>query len=627
MPHQTAEADEAARFIFDRVGRDVRVAVPIGIGKPLLLLNALYRRAEADRSLRLSIFTGLTLTRPPYRSSLEARFVGPLLDRLFPTCPEALYVDAIRRGRLPANIRVNEFFLQAGTGLEMAAVQQSYISLNYSHVARHLESVGTNVFAQVLAPDPAGDTTRASLGANTDVTLDMAAYIEKRRKSGEPLVVAGELNTQMPYMPGPAEIATADLDLLLSPQGASYDLFAPPKEPVSLADYAMALHAAALVRDGGTLQIGIGSFGDALTHALILRHTRNAEFRDLLQRLGTPLPTWTDLAPFETGIYGCTELLVDGYLALIRNGVVNRAVPTPQGGDALVHAGFFVGNRDFYRTLREMPMVERARIVMSPISYTNTLYGDEARKRRERMHARFVNTALTATLLGAISSDALEDGRVVSGVGGQHDLVAQAHDLADARSIIALRATRLKSGRQTSNLIWSYGNATVPRSMRDVIVTEYGIADIRGVTDRDCVAAILAITDASSQPRLQKQAEVAGKIERGFKLPDIARQNTADRIEQALGPARRASILPMFPLGTEMTLVEQSLLPPLGALKNASRLQLLRYLICGFRTAAPNAEEEAGLNRLQLMRPADWKDRYLRALVRGAMLATSTSTA
>ena len=62
--HNDQLADRCAEAIVDRVGKDVRLAVPIGIGKPLLLLNALYRMAEADRSIKLSIFTGLTLARP-----------------------------------------------------------------------------------------------------------------------------------------------------------------------------------------------------------------------------------------------------------------------------------------------------------------------------------------------------------------------------------------------------------------------------------------------------------------------------------------------------------------------------------------------------------------------------------
>ena len=82
---------------------------------------------------------------------------------------------------------------------------------------------------------------------------------------------------------------------------------------------------------------------------------------------------------------------------------------------------------------------------MTAISFTNTLDGDEAAKRAQRRHARFVNTAMVATLLGAVSSDQLEDGRVVSGAGGQHDLVAMAHALEGARSIIG-RAQHAAAG-------------------------------------------------------------------------------------------------------------------------------------------------------------------------------------
>ena len=60
-------------------------------------------------------------------------------------------------------------------------------------------------------------------------------------------------------------------DLLLDSPATDFPLFAPPREPVALADYAAGLHAASLVRDGGTLQIGIGSLGDAVAQALVLR--------------------------------------------------------------------------------------------------------------------------------------------------------------------------------------------------------------------------------------------------------------------------------------------------------------------------------------------------------------------
>ena len=129
----------------------------------------------------------------------------------------------------------------------------------------------------------------------------MRPYMAARRSAGQPLALAVEVNANLPYMPGEAEIDLSEADVVLEAEPPHYDLFAPPKEPVSLTDYAMALYAAALVRDGGTLQIGIGSFSDALAHALILRHTKNREFRLLLDDLGVPLPPGVQLAPFSHG--------------------------------------------------------------------------------------------------------------------------------------------------------------------------------------------------------------------------------------------------------------------------------------------------------------------------------------
>src|SRR5207244_1602344 len=106
----------------------------------------------------------------------------------------------------------------------------------------------------------------------------------------------------------------------------------------------------------------------------------------------------------------------------------------------------------FYRALRELPEAELAKLRMTSVSFVNQLYGDEEAKRRGRVKARFINNAMMATLLGAVVSDALEDGQVVSGVGGQFNFVTQSFALEDARSIIMLRATRTAAGRTTSNI-------------------------------------------------------------------------------------------------------------------------------------------------------------------------------
>jgi acyl-CoA hydrolase len=614
---RSSDPVRCAEAIIDRAGRDLALAIPIGIGKPVQLANALYRLAEADRSLRLRIFTGLTLVRPQYRTSLERRFVEPLLDRLFATYPDVAYIKALRGEGLPPNIQVTEFFLQAGAWIGNARVQQSYTSLNYSQVAAHLERMGANVFGQLVAPHPQGHD-RISLSSNTDITLDMRPYMTARRQASQPLALGVEVNANLPYMPGEAEIDLSEVDVVLETEAPHYDLFAPPKEPVSLTDYAMALYAAALVRDGGTLQIGIGSFSDALAHALILRHTKNRDFRLLLDQLGVPLPPGVQLAPFKIGLYGCTEMLVDGCLALLRAGILRRRVSAADGREAILHAGFFVGNQAFYRELRELPRESLDLIAMTGISFTNTLTGDEATKRAQRRDARFVNTAMVATLLGAVSSDQLEDGRVISGAGGQHDLVAMAHALDGARSIIGLRSTRRQNRRTVSNIVWRYANATVPRTLRDIVVTEYGIADLRGKSDRDVIVEMLKVADSAFQPGLIEVAQSAGKLERSFELPPTAAGNRAERIASALGPARREALLPEFPLGTEMTQVEQALTGPLTQLKSAGYADLVRTLWAGL-VRGPTAPERSALERLSLASAATMREHAMRALVLGAL--------
>ena len=612
------DAARSAEAIVDRVGRDIKLAVPIGIGKPVLLLNALYQLAETDRRIKLDIFSGLTLTRPRFRGTLEKRFSEPIMQRLFATYPELLYVAALRQDKLPPNIGINEFFLQAGAWLSNGRVQRDYTSLNYAHVAAHLERVGINVFAQLVAPSPTPGDTRLSLSSNTDITLDMLPYVAARRKAGQPVVVAGEINANLPFMTGEAATPRSAYDVLFQPDGAPYDLFASPKEPVSLTDYAMALHAATMVKDGGTLQIGIGSFSDALTHALVLRHTNNAAFRALIEKLAEPLNPDAELTPFTEGLYGCTEMLVDGYLALKRAGVLKRRVPTPDGGTALIHAGFFLGNRAFYKELRELPPEDLDEIHMSAISYTNTLNGEADRKRAERVHARFINTAMTATLLGAVSSDTLADGRVVSGAGGQLDFVSMAHNLKDARSIIAVKSTRRHGRKITSNIFWDYANTTIPRTLRDIVVTEYGVADLRGKSDTDAIAAMLGVADAAFQPKLCDQAQRAGKLEQTFTLPAHATDNRSDRIKDALSPARREGLLPEFPLGSDLTDVEHSLLGPLNALKGASYLDLLRMIAAGLARTPASPEEAAALKRMGLEAPESLADRGWRILLSGA---------
>jgi hypothetical protein len=613
-----AHFDSAERLvdaIIARVGREIVLAMPLGLGKANHVANALFARAAADPSIRLRIFTALTLEKPRPASELERRFLGPIVERCFGGYPDLAYAAALRQG-LPPNIEVDEFFFQAGSRLGVPAAQQSYISANYTHALSCVLQRGVNVVGQLVAKRVRDGATRYSLSCNPDITLDLLA---KRQSREVDFVFVGQVNSELPFMPGEGDLAADAFDVILDGPQTDFPLFAPPREPVDLAEYAAGLRVAGIVADGGTLQLGIGALGDAVAQALILRHQKNGDFRELLQRIdfGATAPAaMIEEAPFETGLFGASEMFVEGFLELFHAGILRREVE-----GALLHAAFFVGSRAFYRELREMPPADLDKFRMTAVSYVNEIYGDEAAKRRARVKARFVNGAMMATLLGAIVSDGLEDGQVVSGVGGQYNFIAQGFALQDARSVIMMRATRGAGGRTRSNIRWHYGHTTIPRHLRDIVVTEYGIADLRGRTDRDVIAAMLAVADSRFQDELLRQAKDAGKIEKRFALPPACRDNSPERIERALAGARGAGLLARFPFETDFTPVEQRLLPALQALKSAaaSPLRLGGLLARGLGASAQGAEIQDCLARMGLERPASLTERVYAALLRGAL--------
>ena len=613
-PTQFQDADQIAEAIIRRVGKRIVLALPLGLGKANHIANALYARAAADPSIRLRIFTALTLERPRPRSDLERRFVGPLSGRLFGGYPDLAYAVALHEKRLPPNVEVDEFFFQAGSRLNVAESQRDYISANYTHALGYVLQRGVNVAAQLVAKRSGEGGEHFSLSCNPDITLDLLA---RRRKGDCDFLFVGQVNSELPFMPGDADLPAGEFDMMLESPQTDFALFAPPREPIDLAEYAAGLHAARTVVDGGTLQIGIGSLGDAVTQALILRHRRNADFRTMASRLDPYEQTPPDLrqeTPFDAGLHGLSEMFVEGFLDIMRAGILKREID-----GTVLEAAFFVGSRAFYRALREMPEAERAKLRMTAVSYVNELYGDEPAKRRARVKARFVNNAMMATLLGAVISDALEDGRVVSGVGGQYNFVAQGFALEDARSVIMLRSTRQAHGKADSNIRWNYGHTTIPRHLRDIVVTEYGVADLRGKSDRDVIAAMLAVTDSRFQDELLRRAKDARKIERNFELPAACRDNTPERLARALKPAAEQGLIPPFPFGSDFTAVEQRLMPALERLKEASRLQLAGIALRGLFGASKSPDVADCLARMALDRPRSFGERVYAALVRGAL--------
>ncbi|MEK9278664.1 MULTISPECIES: acetyl-CoA hydrolase/transferase C-terminal domain-containing protein [unclassified Bradyrhizobium] len=618
MPKLFSDADALAEEIIRDVGTDLVVGLPLGLGKANHVVNALYARACADPDIKLTLLSALTLEKPKPASLIERRFITPVIDRLFGGYPDLAYAGALREGRLPPNVSVFEFFFLAGRWLHVPAAQQNYISANYTHAADYLLACGLNVVTQLVAKRIVNGVPRYSLSCNTDTTLDV---LRERRAGRASFKLIAQVNSELPFMPGAGDLPADEFSAVLESAATDFPLFAPPSEPISDTKYAIGLNAASLVPDGGSLQIGIGQIGDALAQGLILRHRDSAAFHDIMTRLSPARPAVAqETSSFDLGLYGVSEMLTEAFIGLIDAGILKRAVD-----GVVLHGAFFLGPKSFYRALREMPPDQIARIQMMPVSFTNALYGEEEQKRRARVDARFVNNTMMATLMGAAVSDGLDDGQVVSGVGGQYNFVAQAFALKGARSVLTLEATRQAGGKLRSNVLWRYGHETIPRHLRDVFVTEYGVADLRGKSDADVIAAMLAIADSRFQDELMRVAQEAGKLPRGYELRAVHRENHPERIAKALKGAREAGLLPSFPFGSDFTEVEQRLIPALQILQGAQRSpRVLAGLLWQGVTRIPDAADEACLARLGLDRPKTWPEHGYRALV-SAALARSRS--
>ena len=163
--------------------------------------------------------------------------------------------------------------MKTGDYIGNDAAQQNYISTNYTFVARDMAVQGMNVIAQAVGAQGEGDTLRLSMSSNPDIVCEV---VENMRAAGQPLLKVAVINRKMPFMPNGAELSPDFYDVVITDPAGTHTVFGPPNNKVSAADYAIGLHASSLVADGGTLQIGIGSLGDAIAQALIVRDRHGA---------------------------------------------------------------------------------------------------------------------------------------------------------------------------------------------------------------------------------------------------------------------------------------------------------------------------------------------------------------
>jgi acyl-CoA hydrolase len=646
LPRIVHQTSDAVDFVRQRLGNHWIMGTPLGLGKPNLLINALYRAAKADPDIQLELFTALSLNPPKPTTGLKQRFLGPFLQRHFGNYPRLEYLHDLDRRQVPPNIHISEFYFRSGTRMGDRHAQRHYLSSNYTHVARDMQNRGVNLIVQMVARHPERPD-HFSLSCNPDVTLDLLRSIPR-----EQVLILLQVNDELPYMGGAAEISASDADLVLA--GVVQPLFAVPRAAIDDVDLMIGLHTSQLIRDGGTLQLGIGSLGDAVSFCSLLRQQKNNDYRKLLQSCGsdwrvTPelVQDWGGREKFEQGLYAASEMLAEGFLHLYRGDVLKRRVYDHAGlqrllnrgllsaaltpdtlevlwkerllprhldpltlrtlqhfgilspalqfrGDGLIlpdgselsndlgqidnrealarqalgaslrngalsHAAFFLGSKWMYQQLCGMPTEQRELFQMTAVSRINQLYGGEELARAQRLEARFINTTMKITLLGAAVSDQLEDGQVVSGVGGQYNFVAMGQALDRARSVLMLRSHRGLGSKAVSNIVWEFPHHTIPRHLRDLVITEYGAADLRSKEDHEVIQRLICIADSRWQESLRQTAITAGKLDSAWLVPPEFRNNRAENIKHSLATFRDNGLLPQHPFGNDFTPLEQRL--------------------------------------------------------------------
>lgn len=695
-----------------KLGKKLVVGTPLAAGKANHLLNAFYRRAKEDATISLTIVSALTLEKPKGKSLLEKRFLGPLAERLFADYPDLDYELDRTSNRLAENVTIMDFYFPAGKFLNNPVAQQNYISSNYTHVARDMMDRGANLILQLISPGEIDGNKMYSLSCNPDISLDLQKLMRLREeRDGTPFAVVGQVNPNLPFMYGDGVQEPENFHFILDNPDYYFRIFGPPKLSVPDRDHITGLYLSTLIKDEGELQIGIGALGDAVVNALIMRQKDNQKYQQALKEIGAfdkfghLIGKIGETGVFDKGLFGASEMVVDGFLHLYKAGILkrvvyddlplqrllnegliqhevtaktlelllerkavhmhlseedfnylvkygvfkqglnynNRSIETADGQSiaadftkeqnkqqiieqclgthlkkgAVIHGGFFLGPQDFYDALKAMPEQERKLLNMRSVLRINQLYGHEEIDCLQRKNARFVNTCMMVTLSGSVVSDGLDDGRVVSGVGGQYNFVTMAHALPDGRSLMNLRATREVGDKVESNIVWNYGHTTIPRHLRDIVVSEYGIANLRSKTDSEIIKELLNIADSRFQQSLMQQAKEAGKLEPDYQIPGEFTNNYPHIIEEKIQTFKQQGFFQRFPFGTDFTEEEQFVGRALKVLKNKKRSKklMLKLILRALIPQPIPAEYKPYLERMGLWEVKSLEERLLRKLL------------
>jgi 4-hydroxybutyrate CoA-transferase len=269
--------------------------------------------------------------------------------------------------------------------------------------------------------------------------------------------VIAELDMSMPFTQGQSVVDASSLDYLVQDDVRPvYETPAPDFDHMPPAERRIGeLIATHFIRDGVTLQVGIGQIPDAVIGTI-----GEAEFRDL-------------------GIQ--TELYGDGLMMLQKQGIVTNRKKKQHMGYST--ASLIMGSRTLYDFVHQ-----RAGIQMRPCTVTNA--ADVVRKNSPFIS---INTAMGVDLFGNVWADFVDVRRYYSGVGGQPDFVRALNDPAYGVPIITIKSVTHKGESKIARVHPPGVSLTASSYDGVVVVTEYGIADLRGLTVGEKTLAVASI--------------------------------------------------------------------------------------------------------------------------------------
>ena len=331
-----------------------------------------------------------------------------------------------------------------------------FVPSGFQQAPRVMVEAGVDTLIATVSP--MDDEGNFSLGTNTDYALAVSKVAQR---------VILEVNPNMPRVFGDCHIHISQVTALVENTAPLIEAGKAAPQPQ---DLIIGQTIAGMIENGSTLQMGIGALPDAVCAAL-------GQHQDL-------------------GIH--TEMLTPGLVELMRQGVITNGRKSLHPGRAVF--AFSMGQKATYDYLDNNPAFEAR-----PVDYVND---PAVIARNDQMVS--VNATLQVDLFGACCSEFL-GGRQYTASGGQLDFVRGASAAKGGKSIIACHSTAAK-GTVSRIVARLDGPVTVPRNDIQYVVTEHGVANLRGMTTGERAMALIGLADPAFREDLMREAIGLGLI-------------------------------------------------------------------------------------------------------------------